>query len=127
MNLIISNRSDEPIYIQLKRQIKEAILNGELQEGEACPSLRTVAKELRISVLTVSRAYAELEAEGFVKNVQGRGCFVMTRGQELLREQLVCQIEGALIQAVKAARLADLSSEELHDLLDVLLEMDLKD
>lgn len=126
MNLIISNRSDEPIYIQLKRQIKEAILNGELQEGEACPSLRTVAKELRISVLTVSRAYAELEAEGFVKNVQGRGCFVMTRARTAQRTAGLSN-RGALIQAVKAARLADLSSEELHDLLDVLLEMDLKD
>ena len=75
--------------------------------------------------MTVSRAYAELEAEGFVK--MSKGGLFCNGGQELLREQLVCQIEGALIQAVKAARLADLSSEELHDLLDVLLEMDLKD
>jgi GntR family transcriptional regulator len=74
MKLIISNGLDVPIYEQIKQQIKAAILSGDLQEGQACPSLRTVAKELRISVLTVSRAYAELEEEGFVKNVQGRGC-----------------------------------------------------
>ncbi len=123
MRLIISNGSDMPIYEQIKQQVKEAILSGELQEEQACPSLRTVAKELRISVLTVSRAYAELEEEGFVKNVQGRGCFVMKRGQELLREQLVRQVEEALFEAIKVARMADLSPEELHHLLDVLLEM----
>ena len=123
MKLIISNGLDVPIYEQIKQQIKAAILSGDLQEGQACPSLRTVAKELRISVLTVSRAYAELEEEGFVKNVQGRGCFVLKRGPELLREQLVCQVEEALLEAIKVARMADLSPEELHHRLDVLLEM----
>ena len=123
MKLIISNSSEVPIYEQIKRQIKAAILSGELQEEQACPSLRSVAKELRISVLTVSRAYAELEAEGFVKNVQGRGCFVMKRGPELIREQLICQVEEALFEAIRVAHLADLSPEELHHLLDVLLEM----
>lgn len=123
MKLIISNTSGIPIYEQIKQQIKEAILAGELQEGEALPSLRTLAKELKISVLTVTRAYTELEEEGFVKNVQGRGCYVMGRGSELIKEQLICKVESHLSGAIKAARMANLSKEELHRLLDILLEV----
>ena len=123
MKLIISNVSGVPIYEQIKQQIKAAILSGELQAEQACPSLRTIAKELRISVLTVSRAYTELEEEGFVKNVQGRGCFVVRRGPELVREQLMCQVKETFLEAIKVARMAGLSQEELHHLLDVLMEM----
>lgn len=86
------------------------------------PSLRTLAKDLKISVLTVTRAYTELEQEGFVKNVQGRGCFVMGRGSELIKEQLICKVENNLTEAILAARMANLSKEELHHLLDILLE-----
>ena len=82
MKLIISNVSGVPIYEQIKQQIKAAILSGELQAEETLPSLRTLAKDLKISVLTVTKAYTELEQEGFVKNVQGRGCFVMGSGSE---------------------------------------------
>ena len=95
---------------------------GELQEDEMLPSLRTLAKELRISVLTVTRAYTELEQEGFVKNVQGRGCYVLGQGSELLREQLICKIEHNLSEAISTARVAELSEEELHHLLTVLME-----
>ena len=84
--------------------------------------MRTLAKELKISVLTVTRAYTELEQEGFVKNVQGRGCFVLGQGSELLREQLLCKIENSLSEAISAARVADLSEEELHHLLSILME-----
>ena len=122
MKLIISNISGIPIYDQIKQQIKAAILSGELKEDEALPSLRTLAKELKISVLTVTRAYTELEQEGFVKNIQGRGCFVMSRGSELIREQLICRIENHLSEAIKTARTADLDAKELHRLLDILLE-----
>ena len=122
MKLIISNVSGMPIYEQIKQQVKSAILSGELQEEEALPSLRTLAKDLKISVLTVTRAYTELEQEGFVKNVQGRGCFVMGRGSELIREQLICKVENSLSEAIDAAQMADLSSQELHQLLDILLE-----
>lgn len=122
MKLIISNVSGIPIYEQIKQQVKAAILSGELKEDEALPSLRTLAKDLKISVLTVTRAYTELEQEGFVKNVQGRGCFVMSRGSELMREQLICKVENGLTDAIKAARIADLPNEELHRLLDILLE-----
>ena len=122
MKLIVSNISDVPIYEQIKQQIKSAILSGELQEEESLPSLRTLAKDLKISVLTVTRAYTELEQEGFVKNIQGRGCFVMGRGSELVREQLIRKVEAGLSEAVDAAAVADLSAQELHQLLDILLE-----
>ena len=122
MKLIISNVSGIPIYEQIKQQIKSAILSGELQEEETLPSLRTLAKDLKISVLTVTRAYTELEQEGFVKNVQGRGCFVLGCGSELVREQLICKVENGLIEAINAAKMANLSNGELHRILDILLE-----
>lgn len=123
MKLIISNVSGVPIYEQIKQQIKAAILSGELQAEETLPSLRTLAKDLKISVLTVTKAYTELEQEGFVKNVQGRGCFVMGSGSELIKEQLICKVENNLTEAIKAARMANLSTEELHRLLDILTEV----
>ena len=122
MKLIISNTSEIPIYEQIKQQVKEAILSGELREEEALPSLRTLAKDLQISVLTVTRAYTELEQEGFVKNIQGRGCFVMQRGSELIKEQLLRKVEEYLNEAIKAAKTADLDNKELHRILDILLE-----
>lgn len=122
MKLIISNISGVPIYEQIKQQVKSAILSDELQEEEALPSLRTLAKELKISVLTVTRAYNELEQEGFVKNIQGRGCFVMGSGSELIREQLICKIESNLTEAINTAQFANLEPEELHRLLDILWE-----
>ncbi|MDE6963070.1 MAG: GntR family transcriptional regulator [Lachnospiraceae bacterium] len=122
MKLIISNISGIPIYEQIKQQVKSAIMSGDLQAGETLPSLRTLAKELKISVLTVTRAYTELEQEGFVKNIQGRGCFILGQGSELLREQLICKIENNLLEAIRAARVANLSEEELHRLLNILME-----
>lgn len=122
MKLIISNVSGVPIYEQIKQQVKSAILSGELQEDEPLPSLRTLARDLKISVLTVTRAYTELEQEGFVRNIQGRGCFVMGRGSELIREQLICKAEAGLTEAVRAARMAELPAQELHRLLDILWE-----
>ena len=127
MKLIISNVSGIPIYEQIKQQVKAAILSGELKEEEALPSLRTLAKDLKISVLTVTRAYTELEQEGFVKNVQGRGCFVLGSGSELMKEQLICKVENSLTEAIKAAKIANLPSEELHRLLDILLEANTND
>ena len=120
MKLIISNVSGVPIYEQIKQQVKAAILSGELREEEALPSLRTLAKDLKISVLTVTRAYTELEQEGFVKNIQGRGCYVLGRGSALVREQLIRRAEAGLAEAINAARAANLSARELHQLLDIL-------
>ena len=122
MKLIISNVSGIPIYEQIKQQVKAAILSGELKEEEALPSLRTLAKDLKISVLTVTRAYTELEQEGFVKNVQGRGCFVLGSSSELMKEQLIRKVENSFTEAIKAAKIANLSNQELHHLLDILLE-----
>ena len=127
MKLIISNVSGIPIYEQIKQQVRAAILSGELKEEEALPSLRTLAKDLKISVLTITRAYTELEQEGFVKNVQGRGCFVMGRGSELIKEQLICKVETNLTEAIKTARIASITNEELHHILDILLEANTDD
>lgn len=127
MKLILSNVSGIPIYEQIKRQVKAAILSGELKEEEALPSLRTLAKDLKISVLTVTRAYTELEQEGFVRNVQGRGCFVLGSSSELMREQLIRKVETSLAEAIKAARIANLSREELQQLFDLLLEVNTDD
>ena len=127
IKLIISNVSGVPIYEQIKQQVKAAILSGELQAEETLPSLRTLAKDLKISVLTVTKAYTELEQEGFVKNVQGKGCFVLGSGSELMKEQLICKVENSLTEAIKAAKIANLSNEELHHLLDVLLEANTDD
>ena len=122
MKLIISNISGIPIYEQIRQQVKSAIMSGDLQADETLPSLRTLAKELKISVLTVTSAYTELEQEGFVKNIKGCGCFVLGQGSELLREQLICKIENNLSEAISAARVANLSEEELHHLLSILME-----
>ena len=122
MKLVLSNASGVPIYEQIKQQIKAAILAGELREGEALPSLRSLAKDLKISVLTVTRAYTELEQEGFVQNVQGRGCFALGQGSELLKEQLIVRAENHLTEAIQAAKMANLSREDLRRLLDILWE-----
>ena len=127
MKLIMSKVSGVPIYEQIKQQVKAAILSGELKEEDALPSLRTLAKDLKIMGLTGTRAYTELEQEGFVKNVQGRGCFVLGSGSELMKEQLICKVENGLTEAIKAAKIANLSNEELHHLLDILLEANTDD
>lgn len=127
IKLIISNMSGVPIYEQIKQQVKAAILSGDLQAEETLPSLRTLAKDLKISVLTVTKAYTELEQEGFVKNVQGKGCFVLGSGSELMKEQLICKVENSLTEAIKAAKIANLSNKELYHLLDVLLEANADD
>lgn len=118
MKLIISSVSGEPIYEQIKTQIRAAVLNGELKAGEALPSLRKLAKELRVSVLTVTRAYNELADEGIVNNVQGKGSFVMDRGNEVMRRTLADQARSALGEACAAAKAADIPLPQLRDMLD---------
>ena len=114
MKLIISSVSGEPIYEQIKNQIRAAILSGELQPGEALPSLRKLAKELRISVLTVTRAYNELADEGLVENMQGKGTIVMSRSSELMKQRARERIMQVFKQTCAAAKAADI---ELIDLL----------
>lgn len=122
MELYISNSGQEPIYAQITRQIKAKILNGELQQGDALPSIRLLAKELRISVITTKRAYAELESQGFIETVQGKGSFVAGGNTELLREERLRHIEELLGSAVREARGVGIELQELHDMLDVMAE-----
>ena len=118
MKLIISSVSGEPIYEQIKNQIRSAVMSGELEAGEALPSLRKLAKELRVSVLTVTRAYNELADEGVVQNLQGKGTFVMDKGNELMRRQLEPQVREHLAEARRAAKAAAISLRELGRMLE---------
>lgn len=122
MNLIISNSSGKPIYEQITAQIKNSILSGELQEGEALPSMRALAKDLRISVITTKRAYEDLERDGFVVTVAGKGCFVAPHNLELMREEQRKRIEQTLEQAVEQAQAASITLEEMQQMLSLLYE-----
>lgn len=118
MKLIISSVSGEPIYEQIKTQIHSAVLSGELNAGEALPSLRKLAKELRISVLTVTRAYNELADEGVVQNIQGKGTFVMDKGNELMQRQLETRIRESLAEASRGAKAAGIPLDALDRMLE---------
>ena len=122
MDIIVSNMDSTPIYEQITRQIKAKILGGELQPGEALPSMRLLAKELRISVITTKRAYDELEREGLVCTVAGKGCFVAARNREWIREELLRQIETHLEKVAELSAQADVSGEELCEMLLALRE-----
>ena len=118
MKLIISSVSGEPIYEQIKTQLHSAVLSGELKAGEALPSLRKLAKELRISVLTVTRAYNELADEGVVQNIQGKGTFVMDKGNELMQRQLETRIRESLAEASRGAKAAGIPLNALDRMLE---------
>ena len=120
MDIIISNSGGVPIYDQITRQMKGLILRGELKEGEALPSMRLLAKELRISVITTKRAYEELEREGFINTVPGKGCFVAPQNPELAREDALRRAEEHLSQAVDIAKTAGLTRSELTETLNLL-------
>ncbi len=124
MELLIANASDKPIYAQIASQIQDAILSGELTEGEALPSIRSLANDLHISVITTKRAYAELEDAGFIDTVQGKGSFVAGGNRELLREGRLKRVEELLAQAISEAAVADISARELHEMVDALMEDD---
>lgn len=122
MNIIISNNSDSPIYEQIKEQIKSQILKGELKTGDMLPSMRILAKELRISIITTKRAYEDLEWEGYIESFTGKGSFVKGVNTEMLRENVVFQIEELLEQAINKAHMANISYEELADIFKILYE-----
>ncbi|MGN4126144.1 GntR family transcriptional regulator [Lysinibacillus sphaericus] len=124
MHIHLSNASDKPIYEQITMQLKEAILANKLLAGDALPSIRMLAKELKISVMTTKRAYADLERDGFIETVAGKGSFVTERNQDFLREELLRQIEEHLQKAVKTAKTAGLTKEEVQELLTLTLEED---
>lgn len=122
MKVLISNKSDLPIYEQIKVQVKEQIMSGELSENEALPSIRQLAKDLGISVITTTRAYSDLEAEGFISTVQGKGTFVLSRDNEMVREQYLKRIEDAFTTAIENGKLAKLSDEEMIEILKNLMK-----
>ena len=122
MDMILSNSSGKPIYEQITDQVKEQIVTGALKAGDALPSMRLLAKELRISVITTKRAYEELEREGFLENVPGKGCFVAPQNRELLREAQLRRVEEKLSQAVDEARKGGFSLEELQEMLNILYQ-----
>ena len=124
MDLIISNSSNRPIYEQITTQIKELILTGELQPGQKLPSIRALANGLRISAITTKRAYTDLEAQGFIETVQGKGSFVTGGNVELRREERRRQIEQRLMRLVDDARSADIGDDELREMMDLIMEGD---
>lgn len=123
LHIVISNSSDLPIYAQIKEQVKTQILSGELIENERLPSLRQLAKDLKISVLTTTRAYNELEEEGFITSLHGKGFFVMSSGSNLIREQLIRDVEENLNKAILAGQRASMTNDEIISLLQLLLEV----
>lgn len=122
MDIIISNASGKPIYEQITSQIKTMILNGTLKEGEALPSMRLLARELRISVITTKRAYEDLERDGFIETVTGRGSFIAGKNIEFVREEHLRMIEEKLQDAVNLANTAGISREETVEILSLLFD-----
>lgn len=124
MKIIVSNRSGVPIYEQIKAQIKEAIFSGELQEDDLLPSIRQLAKDLKISVITTTRAYSDLAEEGFIVNVQGKGCYVLPQNKEMARENALRKIELGLSDAIAAAKAGGIEKDEVSEMLNVLYKED---
>jgi GntR family transcriptional regulator len=124
LKIVISNRSGVPIYEQIKSQVKEAIFSGALREDDVLPSVRQLAKDLKISVITTTRAYGDLEREGFVVNVQGKGCYVLPRDREMARENALRKIEEGLSAAILAAKTGEISKDEMIEMLNILCRED---
>ncbi|MBS4198318.1 GntR family transcriptional regulator [Bacillus sp. FJAT-49732] len=122
MNVIISNSSEQPIYIQIKEQIKEQILRGDLAEKSALPSIRKLAKDLQISVITTKRAYDELEWEGLIETFPGKGSFVAAQNHEFLKEKQLKLIEEKLIEVINDSKAFDVGLDEIIQILTVLYE-----
>ena len=122
MDIIISNSSNDPIYLQIVNQIKAMIMSGELSPGDALPSMRNLAMQMRVSLITTKRAYEELERDGFIETYTGKGSFVKPQNAELLREENLKQAEGHLQKAVDKAKMSGISLEELSDILKMLYE-----
>lgn len=120
MNIIISNTSKDPIYQQIIKQIKELVLKGELSEGDSLPSIRQLAKDLQISVITTKRAYEELENDGFIVSVVGKGSFIASQNKELLKERRLKIIEEKLTEIIEESKFINLSKHELIEMVLIL-------
>ncbi len=122
MNIFIDNKSGIPIYDQIYKQIKQMIVSGELKEDDMLPSIRNLAKDLGISVITTKRAYEELEREGFIYTVAAKGCFVATKNIELIREETLKHIEEHMQEIVQLSRACRLTKKDIIDMLDIIME-----
>lgn len=122
MNIIISNSSDKPIYMQITGQIIDQVVNEELRVGDMLPSIRTLARELKISVITTKRAYEELEKEGYIETVVGKGTFVSGINKVLIRERQIGLIENDITAVIESYKRLKMTKEELHKLIDLLWE-----
>ncbi len=122
MRIIIANSSPDPIYEQITKQIKTQIISGELSEGESLPSIRKLAKELHISVITTKRAYEDLEREGYIDTVTGKGSFVAIQNKEFLKEKRMRIVEEKLSEAISEAKMVGIGIEELKEMLELLYE-----
>ena len=120
MNIIISNSGDRPIYEQITAQIKAMIMNGQLKEGDALPSMRTLAQQMRISIITTKRAYEELERDGFIESYTGKGSFVKAQNTELFREQNLREAENLIAQACEKAKMCGIGLDELQEILKII-------
>lgn len=122
MKIIISNSSIDPIYEQIAKQVKASIIQGELEAGDNLPSIRGLARDLQVSVITTKRAYEELEKEGFIETMQGKGSFVASQNKELMRERKLKVIEDKLAVVVKESKLLGIGQDEIQEILDILFE-----
>ena len=120
MDIIITNSSGEPIYQQIYSQIKNMILTGALKEGDALPSMRTLAQQMRISIITTKRAYEELERDGFIESYTGKGSFVKAQNTELFREQNLREAENLIAQACEKAKMCGIGLDELQEILKII-------
>lgn len=122
MRIVLLYQSSVPIYEQIKEQIKTSVLSGELQENELLPSIRQLARDLKVSVITTTRAYNDLELEGFIQTVPGKGCYVKRIEEDFIRSQYVKETKATLNTAIRQSKMAGLTMSELHKLLDELEE-----
>ena len=122
MAIIISSSSNTPIYEQIKEQLKNKIISNELKTGDVLPSIRNLAKDLRISVITTKNAYEELEREGYVETIPGKGTYVASKNIEIIKEEQMQKIEGLIDTAVSIAKISKISKQKLADMLDILYE-----
>ena len=120
MNIIISNGTDTPIFKQIKNSIKESICNNNLKEGEALPSVRSLATDLKISFLTVKRAYDELEEEGFIKTIPGKGSFIAPKNLELIKEEK--EIEKLTSKIYNIAKISNISNDDIKEIFKIMFE-----
>lgn len=122
MDIILSNMSEQPIYEQIYTQIKNSIISGEIKEGDMLPSIRALAKDLRISVITTKRAYDELERDGYIYTVAGKGCYVAKKNVELIREEHLKKIEEYIVEIQRLAKVCNLSRDDIIEMFNIIQE-----